>query len=169
MDMVFKFRDSSGLSGNAQEVGETLHQIRSRRGKLTPIDVVDAARSKKSVLHRYFEWNDRKAADEYRKEQARYLIACIVTIQAGDDEVRPVRSFVSINNSYEPLEVVMSDAAMRQQAIQDVQDAIRSLKEKLVSFEEFADVLAALERVDKIASRHVVKKARKAGERATAR
>lgn len=166
MDMVFKFRESSGLSGNAQAVGETLHQIHSRHGKLTPIEVVDSARAKKSVLHRYFEWDDNQAAEEYRKEQARYLIACIITVQVDDDEVRPVRSFISINNSYEPLEIVMSDAAMRQQAILDVQNAMRSLKEKLAAFEEFADVVAALQKVEKVAARHFVKKARKATERA---
>ena len=165
MDMIFKFRESSGLAGNAQVVGETLHQIHRRHGKLTPFEVVDAARSRKSALHRYFQWDNDKAADEYRKEQARYLIACVVTVQTGEDEVQPVRSFVSINHSYEPVEVVMSSTVMRQQAIQDVQAAIRSLKEKLSAFEEFSDVLAALEKVEQMASRHLK---RRKGARATA-
>jgi len=169
MDMVFKFRESSGLSGSAQKVGEVLHQIRERNGTLTPTIVVDSARSAKSPLHRYFEWDDKKAADEHRKSQARYLIACVVTVQSDGEEIRPVRSFISVNNSYEPLEVVLSDHDMRQQAIQDVQDAIASLKEKLAAFEEFSDVLAALETASRAASRHFVKKARSPKSRATAR
>lgn len=168
MDMVFKFRDSSGLSGNAQIVGETLHKIRDRNGTLTPIIVVDSARSPKSPLHRYFEWDDKAAADEHRKSQARYLIACIVTVKSGDDDITPVRSFVSMNNSYEPLEVVMSDQAMRQQAIADVHSAINSLKQKLAAFEEFADVLAALNAAEMAASKHFTK-ARQPRSRAAAR
>ena len=154
MDMVFKFRESAGLGGNAQVVGETFHAISKRNGKLTPVLVVDSARSVKSPLHRYFEWNDKKAADEHRKEQARYLISCVVTIEQDGEATRPVRSFVSINHSYEPIEVVMSNAGMREQALQDVRDAIGSLREKLKAFEEFADVLAALEVAERAASRH---------------
>lgn len=169
MDMIFKFRESAGLGGNAQVVGETLHAISKRNGKLTPVLVVDSARPAKSPLHRYFEWNDKKAADEHRKDQARYLISCIVTIEVGGDETRPVRSFVSVNSSYEPVEVVMSNAAMREQALLDVKDAISSLREKLKAFEEFADVLAALEVAEKAASKHFVAKARKAGTKALTR
>jgi hypothetical protein len=165
VSMVFKFRESAGLAGDPQKVGETLHKIRERNGTLTPMNVVDSARSAKSPLHRYFEWDDKKAAEEHRKGQARYLIACVVTVETDGDEITPVRSFVSINNSYEPVEVVMSDAVMRQQALLDVKDAINSLKSKLAAFEEFADVLSALDRVSKVVSKHH----RQTGSRATVR
>ena len=45
-----------------------------RSGRLTPRAVIDAARPKGSPLHRYFEWNDGRAAAAYRLDQARFII-----------------------------------------------------------------------------------------------
>ena len=165
MEMIYKFRDGSRLKGDADAVGHKLHEIHAKRGKLTAPDVVEEARPPKSVLHQYFEWDNKNAAEQWRIEQARHLVASIVTVETDGDEVRPVRSFVSLNNSYEPIEVVLSDVAMRQQAINEVQAAIRSLKDKIIAFEEFSDVIVALDRVEEVASRHFVRTARKAGEK----
>jgi hypothetical protein len=48
-----------------------------KNGKLTPFDVIEAARDKTSPLHEYFEWNDTEAARLYRIEQARGLIRTV--------------------------------------------------------------------------------------------
>jgi hypothetical protein len=46
-------------------------------GTLPPVDVVNSARSPKSPLHRYFEWNDAIAGEAYRLDQARMLIRSV--------------------------------------------------------------------------------------------
>lgn len=56
-------------------------------GQFTAQDVVDYARPKASPLHKYFEWDDTKAADQYRLDQARRVIQLVV-IRVGDSEVR---------------------------------------------------------------------------------
>ena len=162
MEMVFNFAESAHLGGDPQAVGEKLHAIRKQRGRLLPADVVEEAATSTSILHRYFEWNNRKAAQKWRLEQARTLIASIVTVEVDGQETRTVRSFVRMADSFEPLEVVMSDAAMRERALHEVQTSIGYLKEKLKAFEEFADVLEALNQVEQVASRHFVKQSRKA-------
>lgn len=48
-----------------------------RNGRLTPQRVVEAAKSKKSPLHEFFEWNDVVAAEAYRLDQARALIRTV--------------------------------------------------------------------------------------------
>jgi hypothetical protein len=48
-----------------------------QRGRLTPRDLVEAARDPESPLHAVFEWDDDKAADDWRIEQARRLIRSI--------------------------------------------------------------------------------------------
>lgn len=47
------------------------------KGRITPRDVVEAARSASSPLHGYFEWNDSEAAERYREIQARTLLRSI--------------------------------------------------------------------------------------------
>src|SRR5258708_7093588 len=110
--MIFKFRKGSYLKGDAQVVGERLTQIRKARGQLTPHDVVQEASRESSVLHSYFEWEDEKAAAEYRLTQARNLVACVVLVQSDDYEIKkPIRAFVNISyedsNSYESVVEVM--------------------------------------------------------------
>lgn len=58
----------------AQKIGPAIQGIESRDGKVTPESVVEDARSETSPLHRYFEWNDTKAAKKYRLSQARLII-----------------------------------------------------------------------------------------------
>lgn len=39
----------------------------------TPEQIVDAARDERSELHKCFTWDDREAADKWRKQEARFL------------------------------------------------------------------------------------------------
>ena len=48
--------------------------LEDRRGRLTPEQVVEAARDENSALHDCFEWDDSTAAEKYRIEQARDLL-----------------------------------------------------------------------------------------------
>jgi hypothetical protein len=48
-----------------------------KQGRLTPQEVVDAARNPKSPLHSYFTWNVREAAAMQWLEQARELIRSV--------------------------------------------------------------------------------------------
>lgn len=57
-----------------------------RAGKLTAEDVVSAARDPESPLHAFFEWDDARAADAWRLEQARTLIRSVqirVSVEEG--------------------------------------------------------------------------------------
>jgi hypothetical protein len=168
MEMVFKFTEGSRLSGDPNIVGKTLHAIKERTGELTPTVIVESAISEDSPLHRYFDWDDSTAASKWRLQQARILVCSVVTVSVDGEETTAVRSFVSINNNYEPLHIVMSYEDMRSQAIMDVQLVIKTLLEKLNGFKEFSDVLIALEQVSNVAKKHM-KKPIKSRSMATAR
>lgn len=81
----------------ATVVLEALMQIADRcHGRVSPRDVVTAAETEGSPLHRYFEWNDEVAAIEFRLVQARELLRAVivpVTSPSGDERVM-VRAFV---------------------------------------------------------------------------
>lgn len=51
-------------------------------GAVSPRDVVDAAKNDQSPLHPYFEWADKKAADNWRLDQARRLLRVRIQYQA---------------------------------------------------------------------------------------
>ena len=76
--MKFKRRKGFQIKTNPQVVGEYCYQLEQEKGgKLTPKELVEAARDVDSPLHNEFEWNDTKAAQKYREWQARYIISSI--------------------------------------------------------------------------------------------
>lgn len=158
--LVFGFKDGSRVHGDPQKVGEELTRIRQQRGALRAPEVVDEARKSGNPLHRYFEWDNRAAADKYREEQARHLIASVVVIQTAEHgEVNPIRAFVKISteqiDSYEPIATVMGDAGLRERVIREVIEDISDMRRKLVTFETFKDVLEALDTVERVAETHM--------------
>ena len=70
---------------------------KKNRGVLLPEMLVQAARKKSSPIHDCFEWDERKAAAGYRREQARQLIKGVVVVYETEEEtINEVRAFVSI-------------------------------------------------------------------------
>jgi len=85
---------------------EVLTEIHLRYGHLDAETVVAEARSKKSPLHQYFDWDNKVAGEKWRLEQARSLIRRAIIV-VGEPE-KKVRAFVHVRsaNSYKPVEDV---------------------------------------------------------------
>ena len=66
---------SSLFKADAQKVGEEIDAIGE---EVTPRQIVDKATDSNTELHKCFEWDDVKAADKYRLQQARNIMCCLV-------------------------------------------------------------------------------------------
>ena len=63
-------------------LAELNRMAKGNAGRITPQQVVDAARNPDSPLHQFFEWDDQTAAERYRLVQARTLLrAATTTVQ----------------------------------------------------------------------------------------
>lgn len=107
----------SAAKADPQKIGEALEKISATAGgHLTPEAVVIAAKDRKSVLHKHFEWNDEKAAEAYRVDQARSLVRCI-HIDGQDTENGIARAFMSIREksgtSYRGLSDILGSADLQ--------------------------------------------------------
>lgn len=56
-----------------------------RQGRLTPDEVLAAARDQASPLHDSFEWDEAKAAHAHRLDQARSLIRSVMVVVTVED------------------------------------------------------------------------------------
>jgi hypothetical protein len=77
---------------DAEIIGPALGDV-AQNGAVTAQDVVDVARSSNSPLHRYFEWDNAKAANMYRVEQARNMLRSIKVKYVERGEERVTRAF----------------------------------------------------------------------------
>jgi hypothetical protein len=128
-----------------------LNRLRSAGGGgLTPEAVVEAARDPASPLHAAFTWDDTAAADAYRKQEARQLINSVRVTYATAEP--PKLAFVSVNyrdtgeRAYLPIDVVVSDADYRAQAIQQAAGYLEGLQRRFRDLDELGEVFAAAER-----------------------
>lgn len=83
----------------AQEIGEVLEKISSdNNGKLTPELVVESSKQKGSPIGIYFEWDDKKASNNWRIQQAKNLINHVVEVIRIEGKLSEQRSFFNVTN-----------------------------------------------------------------------
>lgn len=123
-------------------------RIQDKYGTITPENLVEAARSKKSILHAAFEWDDNKAAEHYRLQQARNFINNIEVIIVSDGEERniPVYEIVTVEDTgrqYKHIDTLTYDEI--EQVKQTTLSVLKQLTEKLKIYKEFEKVQSHLE------------------------
>ena len=135
-----------------QAVGEHLEDLRAGGHGLTPDVLVQSARKVTSPIHAAFEWNDGVAADEFRKAQARQLLASVVLVEAdGMDLQEPIRAYVHIDGeeggSYQALAVVLGDTELRKQAVDKALCELLAWQKRYSQLKELASVFTAIKKV----------------------
>ena len=146
----FEWRDKPITIKNAkradpQRIGEELTRITMENGgDLRPHLVREAARNRRNVLHRHFEWDNQVAAESFRLDQARELIRMIKAVEITDDgqEQYSGMAFVSITDPkagrvYKRLSDVMTNTRL-QVRVMDM--AVRDLEAWERRYAELEDV-----------------------------
>lgn len=169
-------RGSRFSNTDAQKIGPEIVAL-SENGDVTPRDVVDAARSSNSALHSYFEWNDKKAADLHRVEQARNMLRSINIKYIENGQPKEARAFQVVSKGayedaprkYSAFHVLSGDiafsASMMDNAITDIMawkkryqpytemwikfgDIFQGVVNQISEFEEAAKVETPAEKTD---------------------
>lgn len=131
------------LPAQRKAIEERLERIRLRNnGVLTPEAVVADAASKSSPLHSEFEWNDKRAAHQYRLDQARELIRKVTV------EIRTTTRTVCVPRYVRDQTVDPRDQGYA--PVAEVKDEISVARETLAY--EFRRAVSLLERTADIAS-----------------
>lgn len=127
----------------------------------TAQNVVELARPANSPIHKFFEWDDERAAAEYRRVQARYIMRSVCverTDEAGEVQLSPVFYAVRMNpevraRSYVVLRTtVKPDEALRQDVLERVRLDVLAFQHRYAEHRAILDddfpELAALLDVD---------------------
>ncbi len=159
-----KFKSASPVisDNDAEVIGRFLY-TRFPDGKFTAKEVLAEAESPKSPIHRYFEWDDTKAAKLYRLGQARKMIRCLVVVVEQTET--PAFHHVLVDD--EPQSVYMSTKQARatpgiwdQILERALQEAI-SWKRRYKNLKELSPVVKAIEDLEKRVSHAKTKESRK--------
>lgn len=147
-----------------QVAGDALDKLQEGNGgRLTPRVVVDAARPIDAALHPVFEWDDLRAAELFREDQARHVISSIRVVQPRTDpKAAPqmLHAYVSLiedldgekTRAYVPMTRVVNDPDLLQRALEQAGAELRALEDRYREFDAIARaVRAAREQVESAA------------------
>lgn len=130
-----------GFRGDPQAVGQELERIQEDAGSISAESVLDNAKPENSTLHPYFEWDNSKAAEKFRLDQARLLVRSIAIKIEKPETQEPIitRAFVEIKGEagpYMSLPVVIQDENLRMKLIQQARKDIDVFENKYSILDE---------------------------------
>jgi hypothetical protein len=129
-----------------EDAVKELDRIKSIYGTLTPENVLDASRLETAVLYKLFNWDDAKAAEHYRLQQARTILNNIQVKVISDGQPKQISVY----------EVIRDNSAQEYKSIQSMtindisfikqrtRQELTILKDKLSVYKELSDVTTAL-------------------------
>ena len=152
--MVFKcsWRDGYRTSVKAEDAGLIMKKLENE-GRLTPKDLVDEARPIDSPLHKGFEWDDAKAAENYRRQQATQMIRSIVVresevIENGREDVSvKIFNLPERGGSYESLRTILLDSDKAENLLARAKDELRSFRRKYSQLQRLSQLMSAIDEV----------------------
>lgn len=125
-----------------------LQAIYDDAGDLTPALVVERATDPTHPLHHRFEWDDTRAAAQWRLEQGAHLIRSVrITYVDRKGHPTDLRAFTAIKGeethqaTYTPTETALADPFTRQLVLRSMERDWRALKRRYDHMAEFADLI----------------------------
>jgi len=143
-----------------------IERIRGGR-RIVAAQVVEAARHASSPLHPLFEWDDTKAAHEFRLTQARSLLRCIeVEIVREDDSAERTRAFLTVDPEegdeaargvYVPMTEALHNPITREQVFRGALAELKGWQKRYARYRALAPVVREVEAVVRKHARRLLK------------
>ena len=134
----------------ASLAGAHLEEMEKEYGEVTPQLLLEDSRPEGTLMHCCFEWNDGIAAEKYRLEQSRHIIADLRVVQIEEDsdkEPVPVRAFISTSPGrtamgiHHHINVVKANAEMTKTVTDNAREELEILYAKYNNLCDFLDVM----------------------------
>ena len=150
--MVYEWKSGSRIKADAQKSGELFEQLSASENGLTAETLLEANKPKSAPLHDEYEWNDKKAAHEWRLFQSRHFINSIVTVQVQEDESKPaepIRAFfvTTEKSKYEPLHAIVKEQSKYEKLLDTALSELIAFKRKYEYLKELQPVFDAMKEV----------------------
>ena len=145
--MVYKWK-TNYHKVDAETAGKEFERIKAKCG-LTAEAVVNESRNPKAKLHKEFEWNDFVAAEKFRVEQARHMIADIVIEADAPTGSTVTRGFVKLarGEEYEQIKDVLVDVEKTNRLLDQAKTELRWFREKYATLKELAGVFSEIDKL----------------------
>jgi hypothetical protein len=121
-----------------------LPELIERYGEgFTTEQVLEYATPKRSPLHRFLEWDDKKAGNSYRLWQCRKLISLMILNEVeGERAVISFKLNEETKRGYWTVETIMTDKDLKKAALHQLYKDAISLYQKYQKFNEVFEIIS---------------------------
>ena len=147
--MNYTFRNGFKHKVDANVAGAVCEEL-EQSGGLTGERLVEASRPEDAPLHGEFEWDDSKAAESWRVQQARCIINSLIIVSPETN--KETRKFVHLSIEktprYESIETVMQSVDKRDLLLRNAYRELSAFRKKyavLMELSKVFDVIDGLE------------------------
>lgn len=137
------------------KVLQHLHKLEQSRGRINTHELIDSAKAQSSPIHKYFDWDDKTAAEKFRRSQAVRLVSSIVMIPENSKDQVEIPVFMSVRTTpadekvkaiaYVSTNTVTRDPARLHEVVQKGKCRLVRFRERYAFLEEFARVCEAID------------------------
>lgn len=132
---------------DANIVGGVVEKIEAEHGEVTKELLLEESRPEDSITHSLFEWDNNKAAEKYRLDQAKHTINAlrVVWVTPENKEV-PVKAFVNVSEltdktKYRNVELALREEDSREAYLKRIRNELEAFIRRNRNIEELADIL----------------------------
>lgn len=96
--MVYQWRVGYNFKADPGKAANVMNKL-ARDGQLNAENLIEVSKPKDAPLHDDFEWDDTKAAENWRKQQGRCMINSLLMIPEETDKEEakePIRAFFKV-------------------------------------------------------------------------
>lgn len=140
----------------SEAVADEIRKIEAQRRKagftLTPDDLVEASRSRRSHLHSYFLWDDdQAAAEKWRHQRARHMIQWVkVTYeQRVDGRMRSITVRQFLHNprdgGYADTQSMLADEELRRLALSEARRDLSRFRSRYAHLSELSGLIQVID------------------------
>lgn len=145
--MVYAWKLPGLYDVPAQEAGLELARIYKQYGQLDKAEIVEESRDPGAPLHPCFEWDDKRAAELYRQDQAGSVIRALVTVENDDRKLDNVRVFVHVEHTYQPMTVVLQSKEKTDELLQNALREAEAFQRRNRMLSELQPIFNAIDTV----------------------
>ena len=114
----------------------------------TPQNIVDfASEHPESELYKCFTWDDTKAANEWRKYEARQVVRLLVFEDEETNEPTKIRVLQKASESYEPVKLIVRNKDEYERLLERAYAELSAFKERYKSLVELEQLLELIDTI----------------------
>ena len=119
-------------------------------GEVKSEEIVEFAKDDKTELHKCFEWDDTKAAERWRVQQARFVCNSL-TVVVETETIEPKEFRIIEHDSeqrvYRPVIMTVRNADQYKRLLDQAKDELAAFKRRYASLKELATVIDEIEKL----------------------